>query len=91
MNDMKTPNMKNESGAIGKKSRNLERQIQKGFQITKSETVGAKDIFAMAATQMGGNILSYLAQLVGFKINGKKSKNILKKNPKYSVHKFWTF
>ncbi len=51
MNDFKTPNLKNEQGAIGKKSRNLERQIQKGFQISKAETT-ATDIFAMTAMKL---------------------------------------
>ena len=49
MNNFKTPNIK-QDGAIGKKSKNLERQIQKGFQISKAE--GGADIFAMAAMKL---------------------------------------
>ena len=37
MNDMKTPQMKGESGVIGRKSKELERMIQRGFRITKIE------------------------------------------------------
>ena len=44
MNDMKTPNVKEES-AIGRKSKDLERKIQKGFQISKVEE-GIQNKFA---------------------------------------------
>ena len=38
-NNWNVPNTKKSSGVIGKKSKNMERQIQKGFQITKIEGI----------------------------------------------------
>ena len=43
-NNWNVPNTKKSAGVIGKKSKNMERQIQKGFQITKIE--GIMEAFA---------------------------------------------
>ncbi|XP_059081823.1 transient receptor potential protein-like [Tigriopus californicus] len=39
MNDMKTPQMKNENTVMGRKSKDLERMIQKGFQMATPEAI----------------------------------------------------
>lgn len=49
MNDMKVPNVK-DSGAIGRKSKDLERRIQKGFQITKVEENVTNAFASLVAT-----------------------------------------
>ena len=53
MNDMKTPKDSGGAGAIGKKARDLERKIQKGFNVTKVDE-GQMNKFAAMMKGRGG-------------------------------------
>ena len=53
MNDMKTPKDAGGAGAMGKKARDLERKIQKGFNVTKVDE-GQMNKFAAMMKGRGG-------------------------------------
>eukprot|EP00095_Tigriopus_kingsejongensis_P011532 snap_masked-scaffold33_size549341-processed-gene-1.10 protein:Tk11532 transcript:snap_masked-scaffold33_size549341-processed-gene-1.10-mRNA-1 annotation:"trp channel protein" len=61
MNDMKTPQMKNEGAVIGRKSKDLERMIQKGFQISKVEGV-MENVFSQHMGNKPKDIFKKLAK-----------------------------
>ena len=72
-NNMKVPESKsNSAGIMGRKSKNMERQIQKGFQINKIE--GIMDAFFTASQEeKPKDVFKKFAKLVGEKKHQKKS------------------
>ena len=69
-NNMRVPDMKRDVGKAGKKSKNMERQIQKGFQISKIEGV-AQACFAKGNKPK--DLFKHLARMVGKKDEKKDS------------------
>ena len=54
MNDMKTPKDTGGAEAMGKKARDLERKIQKGFNVTKVDEGQMNKFAAMMKGRKGG-------------------------------------
>lgn len=74
-NNMKVPESKTNGGIMGRKSKNMERQIQKGFQITKIE--GIMEAFCTASQdEKPKDVFRRFAKLVGEKKNQKKTSSL---------------
>ena len=74
-NNMKVPESKSNTGGImGRKSKNMERQIQKGFQITKIEGI-MEAFFTASQEEKPKDVFKKFAKLVGQKKDQKKEFN----------------
>lgn len=75
MNDMKTPKDSGGAGAMGKKARDLERKIQKGFNVTKVDE-GQMNKFAamMKGRKKGGG-----GSMDGDQIGSMVNKHVLRR------------
>ena len=73
MNDMKTPKDMGGAAAMGKKARDLERKIQKGFNVTKVDE-GQMNKFAAMMKGRGGK-----GSLDGDQIGSQANKHIIRR------------